>query len=98
MKVSDPIIRTGHSTQSNVLSTAFFHDEYPASRSDASIEGSQRLSSLQRSRSSSWSDQKPHARPAAYAAPSAVVSVTAGRVTGTARTPARKLIRGPLAG
>ena len=33
-------------------------------------------------------DQKPTARPAAYAAPSAVVSATTGRLTGTPSTSA----------
>jgi len=53
------------STQSSERSTAWFHFAYPVSRSSSDICGSQRLSSLQRSRSSSWSDQYPTARPAA---------------------------------
>ena len=45
--------------------------------------GCQRLASFQFSRSSSVFFQKPTASPAAYAAPSAVVSATTGRLTGT---------------
>ena len=55
------------------------------SRSAASIDGVQRRSSRQFERNSSRSLQKPTASPAAYAAPSAVVWLTTGRITGTPR-------------
>ncbi len=63
----DEPVRFGHrqSAQPKLRSTAFFHFAYCLSRSSSSIFGSHRLSSDQRSRSSSWSDQKPTARPAA---------------------------------
>jgi hypothetical protein len=51
----------------------------------------------QRSRSSSWSAQKPVASPAAKAAPSAVVSATSGRMTGTPSTSAWNCISRSLA-
>ena len=63
--------------------TARFQYLKYSSRSEASIFGSQRLSSTQFSRRSSTSPQNPVASPAAYAAPSDVVSGTFGRITGT---------------
>src|SRR5215213_2003433 len=78
-------LETGYSTQSNVRVTAFFQPLYSLSRSAASIWGSHSLSLAQLLRRSSTFSQKPTARPAAYAAPKAVVSATCGRITGTPR-------------
>src|SRR5690242_14805137 len=60
------------------------------------MEGVQRLSSAQLVASSSRPDQYPTASPAAYAAPSAVVSVTSGRTTGTPSTSAWNCISNSL--
>src|SRR6266568_4766798 len=78
----------GHSTQSNVRVTAFFQSAYSLSRSAASIRGCHSLSLPQLARRSSTSFQNPTASPAAYAAPSEVVSATVGRITGTSSTSA----------
>src|SRR6266513_4411426 len=81
-------VRIRHSTQSNVRVTAFFQSAYSLSRSAASIRGCHSLSLPQLARRSSTSFQNPTASPAAYAAPSEVVSATVGRMTGTSRTSA----------
>src|SRR5258706_8602293 len=73
------------STQSRVRWTAIFHLRYPSTRCSGVQVGCQRRDSFQLSRSSSVSRQKPTASPAAYVAPSAVVSATTGRLTGTPR-------------
>src|SRR5438874_5780498 len=86
----------GYSTQSNVRVTAFFQNRYSLSRSAASILGVHSLSLPQLARRSSTSFQNPTARPAAYAAPSDVVSATVGRMTGTPRTSAWNCIRRSL--
>src|SRR5438874_3927603 len=78
----------GYSTQSNVRVTAFFQSAYSLSRSAASIRGCHSLSLPQLARRSSTSFQNPTASPAAYAAPSEVVSATVGRITGTSSTSA----------
>ena len=70
------------STQSNVLVTAFFQRSYPVVRCSSLHCGCQRFDSFQLERSSSVFFQNPTASPAAYAAPSAVVSATTGRLTG----------------
>src|SRR5688572_7244886 len=76
------------STQSNVLVTAFFQRSYPDVRCSSLHCGCQRFDSFQLVRSSSVFFQNPTASPAAYAAPSAVVSATTGRLTGTPSTSA----------
>ena len=73
------------STQSNVRVTAFFHCAYSCATVALSIFGVHSASLPQLERRSSTFFQKPTASPAAYAAPSAVVSATFGRITGTWR-------------
>ena len=69
-------------------STARCQSPRRSARSFASIFGSKRTSPCRLARSSSGFAQKPVASPARYAAPSAVVSVTCGRTTGTPSTSA----------
>ena len=71
--------RASSSTQSSDFETALRHCRNRRSRSSSGIRGSKRTSSCQWARSSSRSRQTPVARPAAYAAPSAVVSTTFGQ-------------------
>src|ERR1019366_417215 len=75
-----------HSAQSKVRVTAFFQSAYSWSTVAFSMCGVHSLSLPQFSRRSSTCAQNPTARPAAYAAPSEVVSATVGRTTGTPRT------------
>src|SRR4051794_40371644 len=76
------LIRT-HASQSNERPTAFFQPAYNFSRVAASIDGRNSRSSAQFFLTSSRPSQYPTARPARYAAPSAVVSATTGRRTET---------------
>src|SRR4029078_2271693 len=85
-----------YSTHSKVRVTAFFQPLYSLSRRVASILGSHSLSLAQLLRRSSTFFQKPTARPAAYAAPNAVVSATCGRMTGTPRMSAWNCISSSL--
>src|SRR5262245_21803138 len=85
------------STQLNVRSTALRHAAYPSVRCRADHVGVQRRSSFQCARSSSTERQKPAPRPAAYAAPNAVVSATTGRQTGTPRMSACSCMHNALA-
>src|SRR4029453_5142513 len=86
------------STQSRVRCTAFCQPAYPLVRCSSVHCGSHRLSSFQFWTSSSLFFQKPTARPAAYAAPSAVVSATTGLLTGTPRMSACICMQSWLAG
>ena len=89
--LSTPGLRPGHRSADVVvdpiegLRDGLLPVRTKRSRSATSIFGSQRLSSCQFARRSSRFFQKPTASPAAYAAPSAVVSATTGRTTGTPR-------------
>ncbi len=76
------------STQSSVRCTAFCQPWYPEARWSSLHAGVQRLSSCQLTRRSSGFSQNPTARPAAYPAPSAVVSATTGLTTSTPSTSA----------
>src|ERR1017187_3929168 len=69
-------------------STAFCQRPRRSARSAGSMRGSNRLSPCRFVRNSSGPAQNPVANPARYAAPSAVVSVTCGRTTGTPSTSA----------
>src|ERR1700686_409783 len=75
-----------HSAPSKGLVTAFFQRAYSRSTSALFMLGVHSLSLPQFSRRSSTCAQNPTASPAAYAAPSDVVSATVGRTTGTPST------------
>src|SRR5437870_12875228 len=73
--------------------TADFHSPNSRSRIPGSIRGSKRRSARQKLSISSTLFQKPQARPARYAAPSAVVSMSTGRTIGRPRISAWNCIR-----
>ena len=86
--------RDYYAVQALARSTAFC--QRPGARSDVRTSAHLRLeatSPLRSARRASRFGQKPAARPARYAAPSAVVSVMRGRTTGTPRTSAWNCIR-----
>src|SRR5918996_6006123 len=85
-----------YSSQSIVRWTAFFQNPYSLSTSSFGSWGVHSLSFPQFARRSSTSFQNPTARPAAYADPSAVVSATCGRITGTPSTSAWNCISSSL--
>src|SRR5690625_4767225 len=87
---------TSSSTQPMARSTALFQTRIRRARSDADIRGENLRPSRQFPATSAVSFHTPAPRPAAYAAPSAVVSSTFGRTTSMPSTSAWNCMRKSL--